>query len=465
MSSGNGGACPGSSGKAVPSRLEQVERVWDKGGMSPARVLPVLVFLLAPGLSGRAQSPPRTLEELVHIAGKRAAAALKAGKKLLQRYKPDLSLSWNENREFVDRAVSALAARGSDLAPLLFPLLDPKGRDERSRNLAENAGRVLEKIGLALFLPRLVRLLREGSPLGRSVAARLLGASGRKEAVAPLLDALKDPDPPVVAAAVLSLGKLGAREARGPLLALLDRSGPALKEALLWSLAKVGRPEDLDKILPSFGEEKSERILSLFLDLVEKLGRENPKAALFAARIASGGGFSLSLRLRALEVLGRTRGKGDKEILALLKKLVADPLTPETLRRQTAYTLNALGDKSARNVVLGPAERFLHKNPGIPYAWVNRGDVYFNLGLYSKAASDYNRAIQLCGTRTRPEPGTWAQLFLCYLRMGKKRDLIRAVRRSRLPVKVLRELLAEHPELEKACRMDKEIAAAFQGKR
>ncbi len=433
--------------------------------MSPARLLWVWVFLLAPAFPGRAQSPPRTLEDLVRLAGKRAAAALKAGKALLKRYKPDLSLSWKENREFVDRAVSALASRGSDLAPLLFPLLDPKRRDDRARNLAENAGRVLEKMGLAPFLPRLVRLLREGSPLGRSVAARLLGASGRKEAVAPLLEALKDPDPPVVAAAVLALGKLGAREARAPLLALLGRPEPVLRKALLKSLALLGRPEDLDKILASYGGETSERNLSLLLDLVEKLGKGNPKAALFAARLASGGGFSLALRQRALEVLGRTAEKGNKEVLALLKKLVADPLTPEPLRRQGAYTLNALGDKSARRIVLDPAERFLRKNPGVPFAWVNRGDVYFNLGLYSKAASDYNRAIQLCGTRTRPEPGTWAQLFLCYLRMGKKRDLIRAVRRSRLSVKVLRELLAEHPELEKACRMDKEIAAAFQGKR
>ncbi len=433
--------------------------------MSPNRFLPVVAFFLAPVFPGTAQAPPRTLEDLIRLAESRASSALKAGKSLLQRYKPDLSLSWKENREFVDRAVSALAARGSDLAPLLFPLLDPKRRDERSRNLAENAGRVLERMGLGPFVPRLVRLLREGSPLGRSVAARLLGASGRKEAVAPLLEALKDPDPPVVAAAVLALGRLGAREARAPLLALLGRPDPRVRKALLRSLAWLGRPEDLDRILSSFSGDTREETLSLLLDLVEKLGKDNPKAALFAARIASGGGFSLSLRQRALEVLGARAGKGNKKVHALLKRLVSDPLTPEALRRQAAYTLNALGDASARKVVLDPAERFLRQNPGVPYAWVNRGDVYFNLGLYSKAASDYNRAIQLCGSRTRPEPGTWAQLFLCYLRMGKKRDLIRAVRRSRLPVKILRELLAEHPELEKACRMDKEIAAAFQGKR
>ncbi len=422
-------------------------------------------FLLPGTFSPRAQGPPRTLEDLARLAGARAAAALKEGRALLHRYLPDLSLSWKENRGFVDRAVAALAAKGSDLAPLFFPLLDPKRRDDKAVHLAENAGRVLERMGLGPFVPRLVRLLREGSPLGRAEAARLLGASGSKEAVAPLLDALKDPDPPVVAAAVQALGDLGAAEARVPLLALLDRRDPAMEEALLRALAQVGRPGDLEKILSTYSGATRERTLFLLLNLVERLGKGNPKAALFCARLARGEGFSLSLRQRALEVLGRVARKGDKDVHDLLRKLVADSLTPESLRRQGAYTLNALGDKSARKVVLGPADRFLRRNPTVPYAWVNRGDVYFNLGLYAKAASDYNRAIQLCGTRTRPEPGTWAQLFLCYLRLGKKRELIRAVRKSRLGRRVLAELLGEHPELEKACRMDKEIAAAFEGKR
>ncbi len=424
----------------------------------------ILGSLLALQGPGKVQ-PPRNLEDLARIAAARAARALERGKLLLQRYRADLSLSYDQNREFVERAVRALASRGTDLAPLLLPLLDPKNQSDRARYLAENAARVLERMGTGAFLPRLERLLREGSPPARALAARLLGRSGRKEAVPPLMEALKDPDPAVVASAVEALGELGAREARKALLGLFSTQDPRLRKALVRSLAKVGEPGDLDRALASFAGNRDEGTLFLLLDLVQALGKGSTRALRFSADLAASEGLSLALRQRAMEALGALARKGDKETMGRLRKLIKNPLTPESLRRQAAYILYGLGDTWAKKVVLGPAERFLKKNPRIPYAWVNRGDVYFKLGRYAKALQDYNRAVQLCGSSSRAEPHTWAQIFLCCLKLGKKRELLRAVKKSRLGPKVLAELLQGNPELLEACRRDQDLARAFQLRR
>ena len=437
--------------------------------MTSRRIVLVLAVLaLLPRPASPAQEPPgpeapSTLEDLAKLARLRAREPLNAGRRELQQLLPDLSLSYLENREFVERAVQALARRGPDLAPLLLPYLDPENPQPKDLYRAQNVARILKEMGLGSLVRELIQLVRTGRPTGRAVAAELLGAAGRPEAAPALLASLGDPAPEVAAAAALALAELRVEEAREPLFKLMERNDRVLRDALLRAFDRIGRSSDLDRILPVYADATGEETQLLLLHLIEGLGKGNQAALNLLGNMASHEGLSLALRQRAVEVMGRIGSEADKDALTVLRNLLRATLTPEPLRRQAAYTLGDLGDSSGHKVVLAPADRFVTQNPKLPYAWVQRGDIHFRLGLYAKAAKDYGQAISLCKGSVRAEPSTWIDLFRSHARMGRYKDLLQAVRRSGLKEEFLKAEAVRHPELRKACQEDPAVARALLG--
>ena len=431
-------------------------------------LLPLLLTLwpaAAPGQGG--DPPPPTLERLTEIVAGRARRNQEKTRRELKRHLQDLHLEWSANRDYLEEIIRLLPRQGPDAAPLLVPYLDPGGNRPKDRNLSHNVRRILERTGIGGQLPELVRIARTGSPLGRENAVLLLGRSGDRRALPVIRERLADKSERVAATACQTLAELGATRAREEILGLLARRHPQLTLAVLRALLRLGEPADLDRITPAVLRGGREEAMLLLFDLMRKVGggREETIRVLLDILEKKEREWSLTIQLAAVQTLGEVAPAGDREAVGLLKRLLRDPKTWDQLRKEVAFTLNRLGDKSGHSLLLADANRFLRRNSQVPYAYIRRGDIYFKLGLYTKAAGDYRRAISLCKGTGGIVPTTWIDLFRCLARVGQHSRLAREIKRSGLPRERLRRAVEKHPELARACREDERVRRLLLGDR
>src|SRR5512134_2351089 len=76
------------------------------------------------------------LERVLAIAKARAERQRPALEAALRPFLPDLSLSYAENRPFLDRRIAEIAALGEGIAPMLLEYLAPGDDSPATRNLA-----------------------------------------------------------------------------------------------------------------------------------------------------------------------------------------------------------------------------------------------------------------------------------------------------------------------------------------
>ena len=409
--------------------------------------------------------PPPTLEQLAEIVGQRARRNQEKTRRELKRHLQDLHLEWSANRDYLEKVILLLSRQGPDAAPLFVPYLDPGGNSPKDRNLSHNVRRILERTGIGNQVAELVRTARTGSPLGRENAVLLLGRSGEPQAAAVIRERLADKAVNVAATACRTLADMGAVQARGEILGLLDRDDPTLTMAVLRALLEFGRQEDLARVTPVVLRGGREETLLLLFELMKKVGRGREKTVRVLLDILEKKQreWSLTIQLAATRTLAQVAPEEDREAVTLLKRLLRDPKTWDQLRQEVAFALNRLGDKSGHNLLLADANRFLRRNSKVPYAYIRRGDIYFKLGLYAKAAGDYRRAISLCKGTGGIVPTTWIDLFRSLARVGQTSRLAREIKRSGLPLERLRQAVARHPELARACREDERVRRLLLG--
>jgi len=106
----------------------------------------------------------------------------------------------------------------------------------------------LEKIGEQAVDP-LIELLKDPDPSLRQIAASILGRIGSARAVDALMESLKDKNSNVRWDAAGALGQIKAEKAVGPLITMLkDESGPVFYQAVT-SLGRIGSPKALDPLI------------------------------------------------------------------------------------------------------------------------------------------------------------------------------------------------------------------------
>jgi cellulose synthase operon protein C len=258
--------------------------------------------------------------------------------------------------------------------------------------------------------PRVAFLLDDPTPAVRLQAVRVLGLTGDRRAVLPLLGRLEDPDRQVLREAVSVLGRLGDGRAAGALLRLLEEGPAELRLPVVEAVAALRpadavptlarlaarRPRDplarrAQRALGEIGSAPARSALMALLDgsplapeLEEALARHagSLEADLLAA-LAPGdpraAGAALVLgrarRARAGPALQRLVSRADPATAAALRALGAlgDPDASETLvaaaalpspplRRLALEAMLALGDP---RTVLVARERIADPDPGV----------------------------------------------------------------------------------------------------
>jgi len=257
--------------------------------------------------------------------------------------------------------ISVMASRGDlEFVPILVALLDdahPQVRQATLEGLQEIT--VLTLPGEAAtwrkwwqearksrlqLLEALVARQRERLREERSAATRALLESLRPERnpdPAVLILALKCPYPEVQAYAARELGRLKAEAAVPELVRLTEHVHPGVREAALAALGQIGSAAAVEVLLARVD------------DAVPEVRRE----AVIALGHLRGGGPPVSRLIDVLEdrhdeslaiLAARALGEiDDKQAVAPLAKVVADPTRSRELREEAAVALGRLKDKAA----------------------------------------------------------------------------------------------------------------------
>lgn len=113
------------------------------------------------------------------------------------------------------------------------------------------AAQELGKLKAECAAPHLIALLKEDvNTYVRSACAEALGHIGHRDAIFPLMDALRDPCSFVRRAAAIALGQMQAKEAQGALINVLNDGNFYVRRAAINAIGKLGIPDMGAVLLP-----------------------------------------------------------------------------------------------------------------------------------------------------------------------------------------------------------------------
>lgn len=260
---------------------------------------------------------------------------------VIDALRPAVMLLAGGDPDDVDEARTTLmqvdARRWAAVAPSVVSLLT-KLRGESHRALVE----LLQARGT---LAEHLRRLGDRSAVQRATAAEMLGASGTVEAVAGLIDCLRDRDDEVRQVAARALGRIADPDAIGPLLATLGSDRPVPPRIIAASAARcAANAHDALKPVLAQGSPTQQAIaaevcgmtgarqnLPLLIDLLLSDGRDGRPAV------------DLDVRIRAARSIGRL---GLPRVVPDLVAAAA-PGQPGSLRAVAAKALGEVGSSDA----------------------------------------------------------------------------------------------------------------------
>jgi len=380
------------------------------------KLLVLGALLLAPATPTHAfqtDGPRRSLEEM--LAAERTAAAAK-----LDALRPEVSSLLSSLRSLAasksgDNRVALLRAQlielGPTITPLLVQVINPKD-DAQSLDLrlALHVATVLKALPLEAVLDELVAIAQTGSPAGRSLAVRILGASGEPARVGPLLANLYHDNNALRLPALRSLCQLGGPDAEAVLAEVLasadSLSQETKKDRELITEAVAALADTIRKVqavtpgqlafLRTVIESRAARDLIVpLIDFASALPQNtfSPEDTERFIKLASDRLVSKDDRIRLLNAipdLGLVFERGmDKQFEEVL-----DETNPK-LVEAALVCLARFGDKGAKKDLMKPYKEQVADKRNDPVGYEARGGILTRLHEYDAAVIDYKKAIKL----------------------------------------------------------------------
>lgn len=310
---------------------------------------------------------------------------------------------------------------GTEAMPMLVPFLDPGAspgaeQEQQAREVAE----ILTHSGSPALFDDVVRIARTGSPRGRPLAIRVLGASQEVERARAALRALH----PTLAGAlraecVTALARLAPDD---PLVvAALSDPHPEVVKAGLRALTpearKAPRPEVVSLLGdPSRAADALDELVDYFCVPGQELDEDIVAGLIgFAARAD----LSPAARLKVLDGLPRFGVGLSSRLRKELEPVLAS--SDSAIKDGALVAMTILKDNRARRELLRVYDDQVKKNEAWPLAYQRRGDIEYRIGEYRDAAKDYQNALRLHGDSARL-PGNrdlWVNLARALIKDNK----------------------------------------------
>jgi tetratricopeptide (TPR) repeat protein len=345
----------------------------------------------------------------------------------------------------VQKLQAELDALGSEAPSLVATYLDP-GPDSKpeAEKQAQEAAAWLERHPDSALFEGLAALARQGSPLGRRLAIRLLGTTPESERALETLRALHaELGGPLRAECVRSLARLDPEE---PLLvASLADTHPEVAAAAVRALANEPRKRPRPEVIALLEDQnRGADVLSELVAYLSFPGQSVEEEAVAALlRYAGRADLPVTARLGVLEGVPRFTSGVTTRMRKEFDALVASP--ESAVRDGALIALTLLKDSRARRELMRPFDEQVQTNENWPLAYQRRAEVLFKIGEYRDATRDYLDAIRLHGdvAKLPANRELWVSLARAQLRDGKLKAAAETLDEFGLPSDLRKSLRAD----------------------
>ncbi len=393
-----------------------------------------------------------TLEQLADMARKRFEVQQAQQGELLGPFLKDLELDYARNREYLERRFDEAAALGETLVPGMLERLVPREEGERSSVvLAENAARVLARIGPSGFVDDLLKIARGStSYTARLLAIRLLGQSGSRsagEGLAALLPRLRTQP---LATAIDGLTRLRYADVGPRIAEHLTSDRTEVREAALRYLAALRPAGALESVLAQLRTSPDRRQVKLYLDYLRAAATANAEAATTLLELLADPSLDTFQRTDVCRTLQTVAPNGHRPTIDACRALLEQTEGGE-LATACALTMHALGDSKGVSTRLNQLKQRMARERRDAEPFIERADLLLALERWTDAARDYEEAIK----RTRNfQLTSYLNLQLARCEAHRKR--------WSFVVRALRESGKNHAAILQVAREDPVFAEALQ---
>lgn len=338
-----------------------------------------------------------TLEQVLEIARRRAAAQRAQVEEKLAPFLVDLRLDYRGSRDHLQKRFDLIAEIGDPVVPVLIDFLAPEPPvDGGERNIARNAARVLGQMDLQGHRPALIDLLEGESATGRALAIPLCGRAGGDECAQAILRVF-----PTLTEENQIVDAIDADRAIGQMLlkqtavTLIDNPSEDVRSAALRHVIAAGDEAAVPALIKALPTERERRLLSLHVEAFSKLAKRNGQAAEALLPLLRPGDRQLDSSRREVlaQAIGSIAPGSDKEVGLVLDEMVETEGEFE-IALAAAKGLEALGDRRAQKKITERAEAAIRKNNTSARAFEDLADAYGAFDEARKAVGAYERALR-----------------------------------------------------------------------
>jgi tetratricopeptide (TPR) repeat protein len=297
---------------------------------------------------------------------------------------------------------AALVELGSGIVPLLIEQLDPKSGTAGEQRLSSQLALVLMELNLESAIAPLLKITREGSPRGKELAARVLGACAAPLRVNESLITLYTDQKTISRVTLLTaLAQLESEEGLSFVTERINSNNVEEGKAAITALTATSSVNAGPKIMalaesPSDAAKYIKQICAYYKACASVFNRQHAEALL---QLTESKRLSIEDRIALLNILTENEKHWPSDAKKTLKQM-ADTGNMQ-LREAVLVGLALTGDRGAKNDLIRSFEDAIKANPLWSDSYVDLADIQYKVRDYRDAKKNYERALGLGRYTTR----------------------------------------------------------------
>lgn len=413
------------------------------------------LVLLVPFLVPALLPAQVTLATIGKVARERAERGRPKQEKALEPFLADLSLSYRENQDFLDKRIAEVGALGDALVPLLLERLQPASAGDSGRNLAGNCRRILERLDPASFVDALGELASGTNEVARIEAINLLGHAATPHAVQMLTDLVSRTKGEEYRLTLRALRLQRAASAAPKVVGALGSGDRAVREEVLAYLIAAQPAQVADTVIQALGNEKDNRLLPSYVEYFFASVREHDAAAKALLPLLDPERLDWQDRRRLVQTLASIAPHEHEATCRRMHELI-DTGETSALSVQAAVTLRALGDRQGvtklQRILSDQLRKPQRKKEAALYE--QRANLAFAIEEYGDAIADFEKILEfsdgLAMTRR-----AYIGLIRAELRRKKPANAMKLMRSSNMSVAEIEAIGYEDPVVLEGLQQEK----------
>ncbi len=420
----------------------------------PSPLLTALAVLSLTATPPAATATPRatgddrvTLEELLESYRAQRDARLEALREEVDALLRQLELAIDAGgASEVGALRDRLVKLGPDAAPILARQIDPGANSEVEavRRRAMEVSRVLTELDTTAITDELLRIVEQGTTLGKRNALRVLGSTAEGDRVSPILRRLFAVEGGPPRDALLgAIASIGGPQNDAFVADSLDPADKDLARIALQALTTARCTSSASQVGALLADSKAAsnfavQLVGYYRACPEAVDDEVCQA--FLALLAYQN-YPTDLGVLYVGLLADFEDEWSRDVKRTIETL---SLRTGPLGTEARVALARAGDRAAKRDLLEPLDRDLDENDELARNWAARAEMHFRLQDYKQATKDYVKALAAPMQSPTDRRVEWQEsLARAYARLGKVREASQWIEKSLIPAERRKELAVD----------------------